>query len=65
MNDKVSMKKSLMINNEKVIRKTPCAKAHYTPSVKFRLAKSIDFVNLNSTVDQLLDQFSKVQVDKC
>ena len=33
MNDKVSMKKSLIINNEKVIRKTPFAKAHYTPLV--------------------------------
>ncbi len=33
MNDKVSMKKSLIITNEKVIRKTPFAKAHYTPLV--------------------------------
>ncbi len=35
-----------------------------TNSVKFKLTKSIGFVNLNFIVDHLFDQFSKVQVDK-
>ena len=38
---------------------------HATPyTVKFKLTKSIDFVNLNFTVDQFLDQFGKFKLTK-